>query len=382
MTQRNQKARALANRPSAPMTQEDKSLARLARFIEERRREIAKIVPKGKNVDQVIKTALIAAMEDSQIIEKCTPLSIYRSVMQAAMMDVSVGRGMNEAYLIRYGNSCTLRVSYLGLMKIARRSPGVDVIRASVVYEMDEFDPSEQPPSLLHRCSYIGDRGERVGAVAAAYTLNRAEDGTTTHVLVDFAFVSEDELQEAQAQAESKRESPAWRKWPNEMAKKVAVRRLVKTLPRTDDLNRVIGIESNADEGVCDVPDPAIDSDMDRVVDVAFSEEEPQPVRQGPRAIQRPRAPSRAEAALQAQAEPPEPDLEEDDSEAEEVPHKLEQKPKASEKPSTATSRLKGRIANGKSASARGQKPTVQPAVEEEEAPVDEEPDYGSEEDF
>lgn len=229
----------------------------LAVFLEGRKQEISKVLPEGLPVDRVIKTAVMAAMENPDIGLRCTPLSIYRSVIQASLMGLTVGSGFNEGYFIRYGDACTFRASYLGWSKVATRSEGVDLIRASVVYSNDQLDISEQPPAVFHKPMWKGGtRGDVVGAIACAYTLTQTADGKTHHALYDFTFVPPEDLAAAKAQADKGRESPAWRSWPNEMRKKVAIRRLCKLLPRNEALGRLTRIENAADQGVVDIPDP------------------------------------------------------------------------------------------------------------------------------
>lgn len=348
----------------AVAAQQPNKIQALSQFLEGRRTEIVKILPPQLSVERVIKTAIMASMENPDIGQKCTAISIYRSVVQASLMGLTVGSGFNEGYFIRYGNSCTFRASYLGWSKVAQRSDGVDLIRASVVYAGDEFEMSEQPPVLLHKPARASNRGELEGAVAVAYTLRQTPDGRTQHLLYDFAFVDASELAMAKAQADKGKESSAWRSWPNEMRKKVAVRRLCKWLPRNEQLDRLSRIENSADEGVVDVPDPDIPSDMDRmVVDARFADMDDgaQTPTQGP------------ETAPKALPDPEvvgKPDSEEDSA------------PTGRQ---TATSKLKGQMAKGKPKDngKQAKKPPPEPPQAADgqdrppEPPPPDEPDYG-----
>lgn len=241
-------------------------LQTLSVFLEGRREEISKILPPGLDVERVIKTAIMAAMESPGVVGKCTPISIYRSVVQASLLGLMVGDGRDEGYLIPYKNACTFRASYMGWAKVARRSEGVDVIRASVIYQNDHFQRSEHPPSVEHVPQELdGNSGDVVGAVAVAYTLR---DGR--HDLVDFSYVNAADLVLAKKLADAIKPSPAWRSWPDEMRKKVAIRRLCKMLPRNEQLSRLMKIENNADNGIVDVPDPDIDDMKGLVEDTRF----------------------------------------------------------------------------------------------------------------
>lgn len=230
-------------------------IATLANFLHARREQIRMILPTDQAVERVIKTAIMAAMENPELALKCEPTSVYRSIMQATLMGLTAGSGFNEGYFIRYGNQCTFRASYIGWSKVAKRSEGVDVIRASVAYEHDHLEMSEHPPLVEHKMRWAeGSRGKPIGAIAAAYTLTGDK-----HVLFDFAFVDAADLAKAKALADKNKESPSWRAWPDEMRKKVAIRRLCKFLPRNEDLNRLQRIENSADDGRFGMPDPDID---------------------------------------------------------------------------------------------------------------------------
>lgn len=240
------------------------AVAGLAKFLEGRKSEIVKILPPGMSVERVVKTAILAVMSDPDIVEKCTPVSIYRSIMQATLMGLSVGDGMNEGYLVRYKTECTFRASYLGWAKLATQVDGVDMIRASVVRQNDQFRMSEHPPALEHSPQWVnGSRGNPIGAVAAAYSAKELPDGRIAHALVDYTFVTAEDLGKARKLADKYKPSPAWRDWPEEMAKKVAIRRLCKMLPRNGALSKLAGIEGAVDNG--EVP---MDPDIDTVEDV------------------------------------------------------------------------------------------------------------------
>lgn len=242
---------------TALQKQEDR-FVQVTQYLEKRKREIAKILPPELPPERVIKTAIVAMLDSPDIARKCTPLSIYRSILQASLLGLTVGGGNPEAYLVPRNDQCTLMVDYRGWAKCARRSPGVDIIRAATVYENDRFYAQEFPPALHHEPAYGKPRGELVGAIAAAYT--RQGDGSLA--LYDFAFVSHGEIEQARSMAGPN--SPAWKKWYDEMAKKTAIRRLCKLLPLNPDLQRLQSAEAAADDGR-----PVYDIDIDEALEAA-----------------------------------------------------------------------------------------------------------------
>jgi phage RecT family recombinase len=249
----------------------------LSDYFHGRKSDIAKVIPPGMSVERVIKTAMLAAFDNPDIGNECTPGSVFRSVLQACLMGLTIGNGYSEGYLIPYkvwtkgpnGKSlshteCTFKASYIGWAKVAKRSDDVDVVRASVVYGHDEFNFSEHPPLLTHTPMRSQDRGEIVGAVAAAYKLCRLDNGRAVHDLYDFTFVDPTDLQKARKLADAYKASPAWSAWTDEMRKKVAIRRLCKMLPRNEQLDRLMRIENLADDQQI-AADPDVSGDLDMI---------------------------------------------------------------------------------------------------------------------
>ena len=229
-----------------------KDINSLAAYLAHKRPEIESLLTDGRGVERVIKTAMMAAMESPDIIGKCTAKSVYRSLMQSVIMGLSIGNGFGEAYLVRYGQNCTLAAGYIGWKKVACRSDGVDLIRASVVYENDHIEVTEHPPAVIHEPTFV-DRGECIGALAVAYSM---VDGK--HVLYDFTFMPNEDLEKAREGSKS----GVWNKWLDEMRKKTVTRRLCKQLPRNEALEKLTGLENNADNGIVNIPEPELDEEI------------------------------------------------------------------------------------------------------------------------
>ncbi len=215
----------------------------VAEFIERKREEIAKVAddPEG-----VIKGALLYVQSKVDLLGKCTPASVYHSVIQAAQLGLRFE--LSEADMVPFRNKqagtseATLMVGYRGWAKIARRTPGIDVIHASVVYSNDLFEAWELPPKLEHKRAF-GERGDLVCSVAAAY-----RQGPHGLELVDYAIMDKTDLQKAKRLADARRPSAAWRDWYDRMAEKSAIKRLCQRLPRTPAVRQLEQIESHSQQ--------------------------------------------------------------------------------------------------------------------------------------
>jgi phage RecT family recombinase len=75
----------------------------------------------------------------SRQLQKCIPETIGRSMIDLAVMGLSLSPAMKEAYLIPYGPECTASPSYMGLVQIVLRAGVVTKVDTDVVREGDEF---------------------------------------------------------------------------------------------------------------------------------------------------------------------------------------------------------------------------------------------------
>lgn len=199
----------------------------LGAYIQKREHLITGVLPKGFEAVRVMNIAIAAAMDDPKLVT-CEPLSVLASIVQAARLGLEVGGLAGEAYLIPYKFSkgemagrtlCTFQAGYRGWLKIIR-SELVRHIHAGVVYSNDPvWEFWESPREVKHR-PFIGPpdkRGDLVCAYAVAIDHDRQ--------LFDACWFSASEL------AQVEQDTPAWRDWYDEMARKTVIKRLAKRLP-------------------------------------------------------------------------------------------------------------------------------------------------------
>jgi recombination protein RecT len=230
------------------MAKNKNSAKELVEFLESKSLEVAKVTPANRSVEEMVKMAVIAVTDSPKVLE-CSPISIYRSFMQTCQMGLSLSPILNEAHLIPYGGTCTLQVGYRGWLKLCKESGLVEDIYAAVVHENDDFAVSMGfEPSLTHDWA-IGARG----VPTHVYAVVRFFSGYKRFEVVPWSDIEK-------AKQLSKRGGKinnAWAMWQEEMSKKVAIKRLAKTLPLGENLARAAAIENNANDGV--FLDPEID---------------------------------------------------------------------------------------------------------------------------
>ena len=178
----------------------------------------------GVSPDRLIKTAcLLATSKNGSAIAKCSPESVLRAVVDCARfgIDPSFGR----AYIVPYGGEAELQLGYLGLIELAKRSGEIKSITAELVQEGDDFEVVlGTNPKFEHIPTFQGDSS----TYKSVYALAMFADGH-----FEYTVLSRDDVENIRRKSSKAPDSPAWKNYPGEMAKKCAIRRLCKTLPLT-----------------------------------------------------------------------------------------------------------------------------------------------------
>jgi len=186
--------------------------------------------------------------------------SLYMALITAAQLGLEPEGPRGEAYLIPYwdknlGCECVqLMPGYRGLMRLVTNSPIVKSIRSQVVHENDEFsmdlmDP-DSPSSNYHRVKVGTERGPAVGVYSrVTYT-----DGTH-----DCEYANWNEVEKARSSAKGK--SPAWDKWPEQMARKFIIKRHSNQLPLEEPAALAVAIDNIASDDAAADARAIIDAD-------------------------------------------------------------------------------------------------------------------------
>ncbi len=199
-----------------------------------------------------LETCRRAVMRDPELLN-CDPGSFVQSAMNCAG-DGLVPDGRKAAF-VRFKGAAQYVPMYQGLLEIAYRSGNFQSIEGQVVYKGDAFDYAlGDAPFIKHSRSLEDDGREIIGAYAVAKTTN---GGVFREV------VGKKDL--AQIRAVSRAKGGPNADWPGEMARKAALRRLWKWLPKTPAMERVLEHDDATYETVtaANVPGPRLHADFD-----------------------------------------------------------------------------------------------------------------------
>lgn len=210
--------------------------------------KIAAILPKGTDVRRYI-GVMQAEINRNPDLATCHPATLVGSMIHCARLGLEPGL-MNKIHLVPFFNKkknskeCQVIVGYDGLIDLALRTKEISQIQSQIVYSNDEFSASlGGESSLIHRPKFFSDRGEIVGAYAIAWFADGSQK---------FEIMTIDEIKAIQSKSKS---GYIWSDHFGEMARKTAVRRLCKHLPKTAELDRALTLENLADSDAGQAPD-------------------------------------------------------------------------------------------------------------------------------
>jgi recombination protein RecT len=215
------------------MSQIQKTTA--AQLIVQHKDQIAVALPKHVDPDRLSRIALTELRKTPQLAD-CDPYSFMGALIQCAQLGLEPGSGLGHAYLIPFKRQVQLIVGYQGMIDLTMRSGKVDSIFADIVYDEDDFDYSiENGRQILkHRPNFKAQRSE--ASIRAVYAVANMKGSDVP--LIEVMSIGEVNQIEKQTRKGSGK-SNVWVKYFGEMAKKTAIRRLWKKLPKSAELVNV-----------------------------------------------------------------------------------------------------------------------------------------------
>jgi recombination protein RecT len=210
------------------------SAGQLKGLLESQARGIAQTLPKHITPERLIKTMLVAANRIPDLL-KCTQASIMETINRAAELGLDLSGTLGEAYPLPFNNKvkdangterwvqqCQLIIGYRGMEKLAWQSGEVQSIDAEVVYKGDKFVFKKGTEVLVEWTPCMdGERGEALGAYAC---VSMKSGGKIAR------FITKADIEKIRSKSKSGN-SPAWRDWWDEMARKCALKRTLKDAP-------------------------------------------------------------------------------------------------------------------------------------------------------
>lgn len=196
---------------------------------------IERMLPDPKMIDQFMYCAETQYGKNKTAFDGCTQLSVLTCLLTSAKYGL-LPDGRN-AYLIPYGNECTIQFDYKGLVHIVLRDGTATKIQAEVVCTNDKF-VWRNDELVTHEINL--PRGEVIGAYCVIHLAN----GEKQYELMDIDDINKIK---ACSRGSSSPSSP-WNTFFKEMAKKTVFRRATKWIKLSPDVMDAIRADDEAFE--------------------------------------------------------------------------------------------------------------------------------------
>jgi recombination protein RecT len=206
----------------------------LVKIAEEVAPRVQKIQPKGFNIHRVTASIALEAARNPLVL-KCTRESIARAIITVAHLGLDPAD--DSIYFIPFFNSkksekekqkiydLQVLIGYKGLVRLAMEPDEsgnryVRMVDAHLVHSEEEFSliRDERGDHLVHK---VSGRGDVIGVYARVFTPD----------LTLIEFLTKEEVEKVRSLSRARESSP-WVEFWGEMAKKTALRRALKRLPK------------------------------------------------------------------------------------------------------------------------------------------------------
>jgi recombination protein RecT len=219
-------SQAIATQPEAKVP--------FAEDLKRNREQIASVLPAHITPDKFIRTVMTAVTQKPSLL-KADRRTLFNECLKCATDGLYPdGR---EAALVEFGDKVQYMPMVRGLIKLARQSGEISTLSANIVREGDEFEyVLGDDERLIHKPNLDGN-----GAPRLVYATVTFKDGSRQREVLTMADVAK-----VRAVSRAKNGGP-WKDWFEEMAKKTAIRRLLKYVSLSPDVERAATRDEETD---------------------------------------------------------------------------------------------------------------------------------------
>jgi recombination protein RecT len=204
---------------------------------------ISRALPKHITQEKMTGVFLTALTTTPGLLN-CQPASLLKAVVEASQLGLLPDGVLGHGYILPYGEKAKFIPGFKGLMDLARRSGEISRIEARCVFENDYFTFSYGLESKLeHVPAQIA--GKEPGKLYAVYAL--AKFAKTGEIVFEVMFA--DDVEKIRKRSPAGKRGP-WVEFYNEMARKTVVRKLMKYLPLSPDVQEAVTASEYAEAGV------------------------------------------------------------------------------------------------------------------------------------
>lgn len=236
--------------------------ANIRALLEKSKGQMTMALPKHLTADRLLRVAMTSIQRTPKLLD-CTQQSLLACIMTCAQLGLEPDQFLGQAYLVPYGNVCTLIPGYRGYIALARRSGEVQSVSSQVVYSKDHFILQYGIDEKLEHVPAEGDRGE----VKGAYVVFKYKDGSYS-----FDYMAKNDIDKIRKRSKASNDGP-WVTDYDEMAKKTVIKRHVKLAPLSVEFAQAVALEDRANNGESQAD--LLGMDDGNVIDAEPTETEP-----------------------------------------------------------------------------------------------------------
>lgn len=253
----------------------------------------AQALPRHLTADRLIRVALTAMTVQPKLLD-CTTHSLIAAVMTAGQLGLMPDSVLGECYFIPFKNTkknvteCQIVIGYKGLCGLAMRSGMVKSVQARAVYMANENTPEGEKGDefifelgLDEKLKHIPNGLKDPQYITHFYAIVKFNNGGHVLDVMTREQVNKirDESKNYQyAVKDGTQASTMWVKYFAEMGSKTVLRRLMKYVPLSPELQKAVSLDEAADEGkqklsVEILNDPATDDEMRDAIDAEYQDD-------------------------------------------------------------------------------------------------------------
>lgn len=170
------------------------------------------------------------AMLANNYLIKCAtanPMSLVNALKNVALTNSTLNPVLKQGYLVPFGNSISFMPSYMGLVDVLINNGLVKKVEAHPVFEGEEFEIKLGTNGYLKHTPNPWGKREKENLKGVYYYVIMT-DGSEL-----FDTMSYEEVEKIRKRAPSAKASSPWDSDYVEMAKKTAIRRAFKSIPKS-----------------------------------------------------------------------------------------------------------------------------------------------------
>lgn len=187
-------------------------------------------LPPDYSAANALRGAYLALQETNNrkgqpVLEACTPYSITNALLEMIIKGLNPAK--EQCYFVAYGDQLSLMESYFGMTLIARQAASVSDVYAEVVHQDDKF-AYKIKDGLRVITKHEQTLKSKDSPIVGAYCVVTFTDGRPPRVDVMTMKQIETAWKQGSYNPENKKYKSAHEKFPEEMARKVIIRRTLK----------------------------------------------------------------------------------------------------------------------------------------------------------